>query len=129
MKMRGVLVRPLADQGDRNGALVDPAGVAFIEGRDYPLCIEFDYERAVGYGVVTREEDGSLTAAGEIVYLDPQAAKGLRLAAGVAFDPADVLAGVVGHSGRRVVARSRLNAIGLTANHADPGQPAIEEIP
>lgn len=124
MRFTGTLVRPLADQGDRDGTLIDPAGVQFVEGRDYPVTAEFDLDKPLGYAVVSRAEDGSLTAAGEIVYADWEAVRGLRLAAGIAARGEDILPGVRG----RVVAACRLNAIGLTPNHSDPGQPEIEEV-
>ncbi len=124
MKFRGTLVRPLSDQADRDGLLIDPAGVQFIEGRDYPLLAEFDYAKPLGYAVVSRADDGSLTAAGAIVYAEGEAVAGLRLAAGIAFDPADAMTGTHG----RVVSSCRLNAVALTASHSDPGQPPIERV-
>ena len=123
-RFRGVLIRPLADQGDRDGALIDPAGVAFIEGRDYPVTAEFDYDKPLGYARVSRAEDGSLIAEGEIVYADWADVKGLRLAAGVAFDSAYARPVPQG----RAAMRCRLNAIGLTPRHSDPGQPEIERV-
>jgi hypothetical protein len=127
MRFTGTLVRPLADQGDRDGLLIDPAGVEFVEGRDYPVTAEFDLAAPLGYAVVSRAEDGSLVAAGEIVYAEAADVKGLRLAAGavIAAHTERILPGVRG----RVVTSCRLNAIGLTPNHSDPGQPPIEVIP
>lgn len=127
MRFTGTLVRPLADQQDRDGRFIDPAGVEFVEGRDYPLTIEFDMDRAVGYAVVERAEDGSLVASGMITEGDVAAIIAMppKLAAGIACRSEDILPGVAG----RVVAACRLNAVALTGSHADPGQPPIEEIP
>lgn len=122
MRFQGVLVRPLDDQRDRDGTRIDPAGVQFEEGRDYPLWVEFDYARPLGYAVVSRADDGSLVVAGAITEADPDAVMGTsrpRLAAGVTVE--DMLADVV--------RRCRLTAVALTAEHADPDQPPIEEVP
>ena len=125
-RYRGTLVRPLADQADRDGLFIDPAGVEF-EGYRYPVFVEFDYRRgAVGFATVSRAEDGGIVAEVDIddgvATLVP--AQPARLSAGVAAAAEDILPGLRG----RVVSSCRLNAIGLTARHADPGQPPIEEV-
>lgn len=127
MRYRGILVRPLAEQADRDNTFIDPAGVAFSPSIRYPVTVEFDWRRSTGYATVSRAEDGSLVAEGWIEG-DPEAIVGGRppwLAAGIAVRSEDILDGLRG----RVVSSCRLNAIGLTGNHSDPGQPPIEEIP
>lgn len=130
MRYRGILVRPLAEQADRDGTYIDHAGVEFVEGRRYVVWREHRYnypEDAVGYAEVSRSEDGSLVAEGWIDG-DPEAIVGGRppqLAIGIAVRSEDIHDGIRG----RVVSSCRLNAIGLTGSHSDPGQPPIEELP
>ena len=124
-RYRGTLVRPLADQADRDGLFIDPAGVEF-EGFRYPVTVEFDYDNAVGTATVEMER-GALVATLDIdgdkeSVIGPESP---QLAVGIAVHSEDILPGLRG----RVVSSCRLNAIGLTARHADPGQPPIEEVP
>lgn len=126
MRFKGVLVRPLAEQGDRDERFIDPAGVEYVAGRNYPLTVEFDLTRLVGYAAVEPDGD-SLVAAGWIDG-DPEAIVGgypPRLAIGIAVRSEDIHDGLRG----RVVSSCRLNALALTGNHGDPGQPPIEELP
>lgn len=124
-RFRGTLVRPLAEQADRDGRLIDPDGVAFEPGRDYPLFIDFDMDAEPSGWAVLERGPGGITAEGEITGAGFEDVKGLRLAVGVAFRTEDVLPGLNG----RVIATCRLNGVSLTPNHADPGQPPIEEVP
>jgi len=119
MRFRGTLVRPLADQADLDGNFIDPAGVEFTN--PVTVFVEFDYRNPVGRAVVSRAPDGSLVAEGELGIDKPA---GLRIAAGVAS-----LGDLKRTQGGRVISACRLNAIGLTPNHSDPGQPEIEEVP
>lgn len=125
MRFTGVLVRPLAEQADRDGRFIDPAGVEYVEGRNYPLTVEFDMTRLVGYAAVEPSGD-SLVATGWIDG-DPEAIVGGKppqIAIGIAVRSEDIHDGLRG----RVVSSCRLNAIGLTGQHSDPGQSPIEEI-
>jgi hypothetical protein len=127
VKFRGTLIQPLADQGDADGRYIDPDGVAFEEGRDYPLFIDFDHgTEPVGWAVL-RREGGAVVAEGEITAGDEEATRGLALAAAVAFRPHDVLRSIQKPQGR-VIVGCRLNGVSLTGSHADPGQPEITEI-
>lgn len=123
MRFTGVLVRPLHEQGDRDNRLIDPVGVAFDPEMAYPLFADFDYSVRLGECMV-RAEGGQLVVEGEIDAGDPDACRGLSLAAGVAMRAEDVLPSP--RMGVRVISACRLNAVSLTGSHADPGQPAIE---
>lgn len=126
MKFSGVLVRPLADQADRDGRRIDPAGVTFLPGVRYPVTVEFDMDNAVGTATVSRADDGSLVAEGDLDG-DGEAIMGAKppqLAVGI-----HVIEDERDRMGAELIRRSKLNAIALTANHADPGQPPIEEVP
>jgi hypothetical protein len=122
VKFKGTLIRPLADQRDRDNRFIDPAGVEFGNHR-YPLTVEFDLSRTVGYATVSRAPDGSLVAEGVITEGDLDAVLGSRrpkLAVGIAGKGDDLRADVV--------RRCRVVSTALTLDHADPGQPPIEEV-
>ena len=125
MKFRGVLLKPLDQQGDKDQMFIDPAGVKFDEDQDYTIWREFNYtvpDDVLGHGKIVRGEDGSLLVEGEITY-PTNVSKNFpfRLAIGVRS---------LDHTGNRLdgmtINRSEVFAVSFTPNHADPTQPAIE---
>lgn len=118
MKFRGVLVRPLREQEDRDGLRVNPKGVRFDPKASYPIFPNFDHlGLPIGFGWVTREKDGSLTVRGETY----SHATG-KLAFGGSVIEKRVF------RKKEVATKSTLMEIGLTENHSDPTHPPIEEI-
>jgi hypothetical protein len=128
MKFEGVLVRPLADQGDRDDYKIDPAGVAFEDG-PVPIWRNFNYDPTMdllGEGTVFRE-GGALMVRGE---LNEQ---GAAFARGKAEMRGKLAIGVQTREGQAelhkgagsVVHECDLMSVALTWEHQDPAQPAI----
>ena len=119
VQFRGVLLKPLDQQGDRDGSLIDPAGVQFDAEAWVPILRDFGYmpDDLLGRGKVHREEDGSLVVDGELFDIvrwghDTQH----KLAIGV----------VAQSPGQGVIHESTLmRSIALVAEHQDPTQPPI----
>lgn len=125
-KVRGTLMLPLADQHDRDGVFLDPAVVQFDPEVDYPVTVEFNHAHPpVGRVRVSRAEDGSLVATGEIFDVsflaehnhDPRA-----FAVGVAVQ-------TVGKDRVPILNQAELYEVALTRQHQDPSQPKIEVVP
>lgn len=119
----GVLLKPVDQQGDRDGTLIDPAGVSFDPDEWVPIWRGFSYaiEDWLGRGKISRAEDGTLVVTGELVDsapLDPKKEMPWRLAIGVIADKVD-------HEPGAVLRDSRLMSIAFTTNHSDPTQPPI----
>lgn len=128
-KITAVLVRPLAEQADRDGWHIDPAGVKFDPDKDYIIWREFSYnvpDDVVGHGRVRRREDGALVVDGELtIDLNDQIREGrlpFSLAIGVMTDGP----GSRSREPGGVCSASSLMSIGFTAKHSDPDQPEIE---
>jgi len=123
MKFEGVLVRPLAAQGDRDGNLIDPAGISF---EDKPVTIwrNFSYELGdlLGEGVISRAEDGSLVVSGELNEAGTEMVRGGldRLAVGLRVDRM-----VRKRRGKQIASASTVFGIALTREHQDPDQPPV----
>jgi hypothetical protein len=66
MKFRGVLLKALDEQRDRDWVLINPAGVKFDPEHVYDVTQNNDYARIAGWAKLHREEDGSITAEGEL---------------------------------------------------------------
>ena len=116
LAFRGTLVRPLADQGDRSHNHIDPAGVRFDPETDYPIHVEFDYSKPpVGFGRVSRAEDGSLRVEGEI----SPGQHPWQLAIGVYSRKS------LRTRDRHVIEESDILSISLTDRHDDPDQPVV----
>jgi hypothetical protein len=124
IQIRGVLLKQLPQQADRDGLRIDPAGVRFDPSTWLPITSNFDHSLPpVGRGRVHREADGSLVVEGELFsWPSEQAVEDdqvppFRLAIGVVI-PDDVPRPGIAHE-------SDLMSIALTASHQDPTQPPI----
>jgi len=115
VRFRATLVRPLADQSDRDDWRIDPAGVTFDPETDYPIFRDFDYAARVGHGRISTEDDGSLVVEGELDL--PIAEK--FLAIGVYVDESTKTPDSV------FVGKSRVMSVSTTDSHSDPRQPPI----
>jgi len=117
-RFKAVLVRPFDEQTDRDGNLINPAGVEFDPDKDYPIWREFshDIKDALGHGRVYRE-GGALMVEGEI---DDGLIKIGKLAIGIKVIES------IRHRDTYEVRRSEIFAISATHKHSDPAQPLIE---
>jgi hypothetical protein len=116
----GVLVRPLAEQADRDGDRIDPAGVKIKEPR-VVITANFDANHPLGTGIVSRAEDGSLVVDGTLNDGPVAALGGLKLAIGVVVGKR-----TVHKAGGSVTKTSTLMSVALTGEHSDPEQPVIK---
>lgn len=121
MKFRGVLVKTLEAQQDRDGRYIDPAGVQFDPEEEFLIFREFHYGESdvVGSGKVSRASDGSLVVEGELSAFEPTRR---QLAIGI-------LVSKIEHevaAARNVVTDCRVMSIGITEHHSDLSQPWIE---
>jgi hypothetical protein len=122
-----VLLKPLDQQADRDGSLIDPAGVRFDPDATYPIFREFNYsvpDDVVGSGRVSRAPDGALVVSGVLLIdVNAQIEEGrfpYSLAIGISTDF---------ESGKLpTIPKSDLTSIGFTAKHIDPTQPTINII-
>jgi hypothetical protein len=122
MKFRGVLLKKLDNQYDRDFTYIDPAGVEFDPEEVYLVSQNFDYAMPpAGWGKVSRAEDGSLVVEGELSdFFGGQRA----LAIGAISDKFHR-----SEYGTTVVDHARLTDMALTERHADTTQPWIEVEP
>lgn len=122
IRFRGVLLKPLDQQADRDGDRIDPAGVEFDPEREYAIFVDFNYLKPpLGHGRISRDPDGSLVVSGEMddfINVRKEEAPPLTFAIGVALDSADRHDDIIHRC-------SVMSAIGVTAKHADPTQPPI----
>jgi hypothetical protein len=119
MKFRGVLVKALEAQQDRDGRYIDPAGVRFDPDLVVPIYRDFHYDQVVGHGRISRETDGSLTVKGELsAFESPQ--KHLAIGIMVSRIEHEV------ERARNVVTDCSVMSIAVTERHADLTQPWIE---
>lgn len=123
MRFEGVLVKPLADQGDRDGHLIDPKGVTFEEG---PIQIwrNFSYQidDLLGKGTLSRADDGSIVVKGELNAIGTAHVRGGldRLAVGLRVDKM-----IHRRRGASIARASTVFGVSLTKEHQDPEQPPV----
>jgi hypothetical protein len=116
MMVRGILIKPLEEQHDADGMKIDPAGVTFDADKWYSILPEFRYDTVpVGRGKVSRAEDGALMVDAEM-FIDFSGPR--YFAFGGSVKKAELETGI---------REAELMSIGLTENHADPDQPAVEK--
>lgn len=114
-KFHGVLLKPLANQHDRDGYLIDPQGVTFDPDKDYAISPDFDPRKLpVGRARVRRAEDGSLEAYGTL-----EKWPGAKLAIGVSYGRVRPL------PTPGIVEKSQLMELGATLAHVDLEQPSV----
>jgi hypothetical protein len=121
MRFRGVLVKALDAQQDRDDYLIDPAKLEFDPEEVYPIHANFNYSTIAGTCKVHREEDGSITVEGD---LSAMFAAPAQLAAGGQVDYY-----AWSKDRMKFIAGMRLIDIGLTDKHSDLSQPWIEVEP
>jgi hypothetical protein len=123
---RAVLLKPLDQQADRDGNLIDPAGVRFDPDEEHVIFREYSYnvpEDVMGRGKVSRAEDGSLWVEGvleERFFPDFAVARG-------DFDTKHQLGGgyMAGRMQRGAITTCSLASISVIRQHVDPTQPTI----
>lgn len=115
MKARGVLLKRLKEQRDRDGQYIDPDGLRFGD-EPYPVHRGGDLSRTLGTARVSRNRRGEVVAALDLIDDD---VKG-QLSAMVSFIPRDLDAGVI--------SASDLLGMSVTMLHADDTQPEIERL-
>jgi hypothetical protein len=124
-RFEGVLLKPLDQQADRDGSLIDPDGVKFDPDETYTIWREFNYsvpDDVLGSGKIHRAEDGSLIVTGELNEKVP-----FPRDEPVPWRLAILAIGIKTESiirGQRV-SECELFGIGLTGNHVDPTQPPV----
>jgi len=127
MKFTGVLLKPLDQQGDRDGMRIDPAGVVFGPN-PVPIWQNFGYrvpEDMVGWGTISKAEDGSLIVTGELDHWSTTM-PAPKLAIGVMGD--DIVK--KGNKAKdKIIRKSSLMAVAVTVEHQDPTQPPIDLVP
>ncbi len=120
MRIVGTLVRPLAEQGDRDGHRIDPKGVK-LDPATVPLTRNFDKESVLGEATVTLAGNELVATAD----LNEEGAKAFALG-GLRFAIGIVSAKSTLKRAGATVRTSKLMGVALTGEHADPNQPVVE---
>jgi hypothetical protein len=116
-RFHGVLMRPFAEQEDRDGNRVDPRALQFDPDAAYPVTMNFDNSQILGRAKVALTEDGALVMDGDLFRSKGEP---LKAAVGIYLDDYTTT-----KDGIRRVRAGRLMGIGLTTEHEDPNQPDI----
>jgi hypothetical protein len=119
LTFRGVLLKPLDQQQDRDGRKIDPEGVRYNLVEEMPLFFDFDYHYPIGKVRIGRDEDGSLVVTGE--FFESWASRAIPpLQAAIGIRTEEVI-----RANQSTVRDSEVFAVSLTRDHADPTQPPI----
>lgn len=123
VRFHGIVVKPLDQQKDRDGQLIDPAGVTWTD-EVTPLFREFSFnvpQDVVGFGTLSRAADGAIVMDGEINTY------GLSLVRENVTKLA--LAGFVAKLEGHIIRETTMTAVGLLRDHSDPSQPPVQLLP